>query len=285
MNGLTRPSPQSPLRGGLHTQVWTGFKAALAGFGWVLRDRRVAIWTLVAVVAYVALWSASLYAAASWDDRTVAAIMWPRGTSWWASAAYEIAQTALYVVYWFSVLVLTFVVALPAVSPLFAFVAEATENAFFTDSIAHASSKTELTIELLKSVARSLVLVTIHLAGATAIWFASLLVGLLFPPAATLISIVIGGTWSALWIGMASVSYVLENNRTPLGHQLRLIADMPAVLLGFGMVAQILTWLPLTAPIAVVSATILVCEINQNDHCDLPLRDTHERKVRSKHPA
>ena len=280
-----RQAAEDPLRGAAHVRLWTGLKAGLAGFGWVLRDRRLAAWTFVAVLAYVALWSAALYAAASWDDRLVAAIMWPRGTSWWESAAYEIVHAVAYVVFWVAVLVLTFVVALPAVSPLFAFVAEATENAYYADPIAHASSKLELLIELLKSVVRSLALVAVHVSGSAVIWGVSLLVGLLFPPAATAISIVIGGTWSALWIGVASASYVLENNRTPLGEQLKLVAEAPVLLLGFGAVAQVLTWLPLTAPIAVVSSTILLCQLNENGRCGLPLRDAHQRKASASPPA
>lgn len=265
-----------PGRGSVVTQAWAGVRAALAGFSWCFRSRSIAVWTGAAVLIYVTLWSVAMYVAASWDDRLVHAVMWPRGTAWWESAAYEIAKSALYFVFWLAAVVMTFVVALPIVSPVFAFVAEATENEYFQDPIAHRSSVSELLKELLHSVVRSAALVALHLSGAIAIWVFGLLAGLLFPPAATLIGVALGGGWSAAWIAMAAASYAFENNRTPARRQLALLNAKPGLLLGFGAVAQFMAWIPFFAPLTVVSATVLLCRLHDFGHVELPLRRGHQ---------
>ena len=261
-----------PLAGGATGQLWTGVKAAFAGFSWIRRDRHVAMWTAGAIVVYLGLWVGAMMLAAQWDDRLIGMALWPRGPAWWQSALYEVARFFLYALFWLSAVLLTFVLALPAVSPLFAFVAESAEDAYFGVRVAHASTIRELIVELLKSVGRSLLLVAIHLAGSATIWLLGFGFGLLFPPAASVVSFVLGGAWSAMWIALATMSWVLENNRAPLAQQLRMVADQPALMLGFGVVSQPLTWVPLTAPIVVVSSTVLVCRLYEHGHCDLPLR-------------
>ena len=272
----TRASP-SPISGSFFADFLGGARAAFGGFKWPLRDRRVALWTGLAIVVYVGIWTAAMWAAAHWDERVVKLLLWPRGPAWWQSALYEIAQALLYTVYWLAAVVMTFVVALPAVSPIFAFVAEATENAYFGDPIAHASSMSELVRELVLSVGRSLLLVCVHVAGSLTIWMVGFGAGLLFPPAASVVSVTVGGAWSALWIAMATMSWVMENNRAPLAQQLRLLTGQPGLLLGFGLIAQVLAWVPVTAPLVVVSSTVLVCRLNEHGQCALPLRDGHRR--------
>ena len=97
--------------------------------------------------------------------------------------------------------------------------------------------------------------------------------GLICPPLGTLVAVVVGGGWTALWFGMLGVSYALENNQVTLGTQMTILQQQAPLLLGFGIVAQFFAWLPLTVPLIVISATLLCCRLHRHGHCPLPTRD------------
>ncbi|GEM_PF-3448527 len=261
------PTGKNPAAG-----FWSGVKAAFGGFGLVRKDGRVLRWTLLATAVYLVLWAIALYLVARYDDRVVNELLWPRGPAWWESTLWEIARGLLYLVFWLAALLVTFVIALPVISPLFAFVSEAAETAYFGTEVSHRSNPAELAIELVRGVVRSAGLAITHVAGSGAIWLIGTAIGLFLPPVGTAITVVVGGAWSALWIAMTGVSWPMENNRTPLPRQLRVLPENFPVLLGFGLIAQVLAWIPFTAPITVVSGTLLACRLHRAGRLELPLR-------------
>ncbi len=246
-------------------------KSAFGGFGVALRHPKVLVWCGAAFVLYALVMVAVLYAAASWDERFVQAVMWERGPAWWQSALYEVARAGLYVLWWIVALLASFTAALPLMAPLFAFVAEATEVAFYGYP-AQETTFMELAKEIGKGVLRSLVLVAVNIIAAGFIWLLGSLLGLLFPPLGTVVAIVLGGGWAALWYGVLGMNYTFENSHTSLGKQMQVPQRILPLLLGYGTVAHLMSYIPPLVPFIVVSATVLVCRLEVHGHAELKLR-------------
>lgn len=261
-----------PNAGSVARRFLTGMQAAFAGFGLALRHTRVLLWCGAAFLLYGAVMSVVLYLAASWDERFVQAVMWERGPAWWQSALYEVARAAIYVVWWFVALLASFTAALPLMAPLFAFVAEASEIAFY----GYPAQETPLAVllkEILQGVLRSIVLVLLNLLAASFIWLLGTLLGMIFPPLGTAVAIIVGGGWAALWYGVLGMNYTFENSHTSLGKQLAVPQRILPLLLGYGTVAHLMSYIPPLVPFIVVSATVLVCRLEVHGHAELTLRE------------
>lgn len=268
-----------PAIGGALRRLFSGLAAALAGIGVAFSERRILRWTLLAVAIYCVIWVAVIVVAAAWDARFVEALLWTPDASWWQGLLHRIASVLLYIVFWLAVLVATWMVAMPIVSPIFAFVAEAAECAFLDVPAPPTPALRELGVEAIRSVRRSLLLVGVNVAGAVCIWLVGVLSGLIFAPLGTAVGVVVGGGWACGWVALSSCSYVLENNRVSFADQMRLLRSMPTLMVGFGLVGQLLAILPFTAPFVVVSATVLICRLHRHGHCPLPVRDGLSAKL------
>ncbi len=267
------PAGTDPLAGHALSRLLAGLRAAPAGFRFALKHPAVLRWTLAAEVVYLAVWVAVIWAAAAYDARFVQWALWEPGPAWWQTALHSVAEVLLYVVFWLITLLGAYAVAMPITSPLFSFVAEATEAAFFGTDAPPGPPVAELVMELLRSVRRSVALLLVNVLGAAGIWLVSSVLGLVFPPAGTVVGVAFGGGWSALWIGMSGVNWVLENNRAPFAQQSRLARESVPLLLGFGLLAQWIAFIPLTAPFVVISGSMLVCRLHAHGRCPLPLRE------------
>lgn len=255
-----------------------GVKCAFSGFAFTLRHGRVLAWCAGAVGLYLLLWGLILWLAAAWDQSFVTSLLWLRGPSWWESALWQMARFGLYLLFWIAAVLLAFVIALPLMAPVFTLLAEVVEQAFYGDAARLETSWAELAREMAVSLTRSAALSMFNLAGAAAIWAIGLAAGLVFPPLGTALGVVFGGGWAAMWLAIIGMSYVLENNRTPLAEQLRLPGRNLPLLLGFGTVAQVMAWLPLTVPLIVVSATVLCCRLGRHGHVGLSVRAQWEQR-------
>ena len=176
----------------------------------------------------------------------------------------------------FRSLLLAFSIALPLMAPVFTLLAEMVERSFYGSVAGASGTPAELAKELINSLARSLLLSSLNVAGAALIWGLGLLLSLIFAPLGTVFSVLFGGGWAALWFVFIGMTYVLENNRTTLSMQVRLPGRHTALLLGFGAVAQFMAWLPPAVPVIIVSATVLCCRLNRHGHVPMPLRDAWE---------
>ncbi|MCO4760273.1 MAG: EI24 domain-containing protein [Myxococcales bacterium] len=260
-----------PNAGSAPRRFLAGAKAAFGGFGFVTRHPKVLIWCAAAFVLYVIVMSIVLAFAASWDERFVQALMWERGPAWWQSALYEMARAGLYVLWWIVALLASFTAALPLMAPLFAFLAEATETAFYGFP-SEEQTFAVLAREMIQGVIRSLMLVVLNVFAAGFIWLVGFGLGLIFPPLGTAVAIVIGGGWAALWYGLLGMNYTFENNQTSLAKQMQVPQRIAPLLLGYGTVAHLMSYFPPFVPFIVVSATVLVCRLETHGHAELSLR-------------
>ena len=271
-------SEPDPVTGGRLRQVWGGVQAAFGGFGFAVRHGDVAAWVAGAVAWYLLIWVVVLWTAAAWDHDFAASVLWVRGPSWWESALWQVANVLVYLVFWVLALVLAFTIALPLMAPVFTMLSEVVERRFYGDAAHLPYNPGELLRELAFSGARSFVLAIINVAGAAMIWGVGLMLSLIFPPLGTIFSLLVGGSWAAMWFAFMGMNWILENNRSALSQQFSLAGRQLPLMLGFGAVAQLLAWLPPTVPLIVVGATLLCCRLNRHGHVALPLRDAWEAR-------
>ncbi len=271
---MSAPPPRSPdpLAGTPLHQAWTGFRAAGAGFGFTLRHGDLLSVAALAMALYLAVWVAFLWLAATWDGVAVAAVMGPAPESWWAVALWHVGRVLLYAALWLASLVLAATVALPVLSPAFAWLAERVEQRWYGAQVP-GQTWGAFAVETLRGIGRGLALLVIEVTGGVALWAVGMVLTLAFAPLGALFTIAVGGGWGALALGATMSGFALENNRVPLAAQLALLRRRTAVWLGFGFAAQWLVWVPLTVPFLVVSATMLVCRLHDHGHCRLPARD------------
>lgn len=253
-------------------------QAAFGGFGFAVRHGDVAAWVAGAVAWYLLIWVVVLWSAAAWDHDLAETLLWVRGPSWWESALWQAAKVLIYVVYWVLALVLAFTIALPLMAPVFTMISEVVERRFYGDAAHVSDSPRELLVELVNSGFRSLVLALVNVLGAAVIWGLGLLLGLIFAPLGTVFSLAVGGSWAAMWFAFMGMNWILENNRSALSQQFGLAGRQWPLMLGFGVVAQLLAWLPPTVPLIVVGSTVLCCRLNRHGRVALPLRDAWESR-------
>ncbi len=278
-------SAPDPTQGSTFRCALNGVQAALAGFSFTFRHSRIFAWVAAAVAFYVLIWVVVLWSAAAWDSDFAELLLWVRGPSWWESALWQITAALVYVLFWSLALLLAFAIALPLMAPMFTLLAEMVERSFYGDTVGSEGTPAALARELLNSLARSLLLSVTNVLGAAAIWGVGLLLGLIFPPLGTVFGVLVGGSWGALWFVFIGMTYVLENNRTSLSKQVRLLGRHRALLLGFGSVAQVMAWFPPAVPVIIVSATVLCCRLNRHGHVPMPLRDEREMNQQATEPA
>ncbi len=269
-----------PNAGSVVSRVWAGMRGAFSGVPFALRHPRVLLWCGVTFAVYLAVMGTVLWLAASYDDRFVTHVLWERGPAWWQSALYEIARALLYVVWWILAVLASFTTALPLMAPLFAFLAEATEVAFFGSPSQELDWRV-LAREIVQGVFRSLVLVAMNLLAAAFIWLLGTLLGMLFPPLGTAVALVVGGGWTALWYGLMGMNYTFENSHTSLSKQLQVPQRVLPLLLGYGTVAHLMSYVPPLVPFIVISATVLVCRLHVHGHAELTLRTAAQARERT----
>lgn len=264
-------SAPDPLASGRSGRLWLGVRAAFAGLGFALRHRRVLLHALLAVVVYVAVWAVVVWQAAAHSDAVILPLLGPKGAQWWQAVGWDALYILALIAWWLGALILAFVVATPLMAPFFSLLAEAAEVAFYGTPPRSIDLKTRIR-EMTAAVGRAAVLATVQIVGALLIWAVCAAIGLIFPPAGAFLGAVLGGLWSSLWYAMLAVSHALENHHVPLGVQLNLPSRMGSLLLGTGLVGQLLAWFPPAIPFVVVGASVLVFRLEQHGHVGLSLR-------------
>lgn len=249
-----------------------GARAALSGFGFALRHGRVLSLCLAAMVVYAAVWGVMLWLASHYDARFAQAVLWQPTEAWWDAALWQITRVGAYVLFWVGAIAVAMALAMPVLSPLFSLLADRVDASYHGDDGAPMPPLPELLAEMLRGFGRALVLVAIQLGGSVGLWLAGLVLSFVVPPLGPIFTVLVGGSWNALWVAMTLSGFALENNRVDLRTQIGLLRGQLAQFVGFGVVAQVLAWLPFSVPFLVVAATLLVCRLHDHGHCPLPVR-------------
>lgn len=264
---------RDPLAGHALQRLLEGARTVLRTLSFIARHPRVGRWLLLCMVAYSIVWGLVIWEAASWQDRVLDALLGPKGAAWWEAALWEIGHFLALIVWWLFAVVSIFAVSGPLLSPLFGMLAEAAETAFYgTDPVA--IDWPQKLREMAHGALRAAILAVLQIGGSLLFAGAGFLVGLVFPPAGTLIGSILGGGWSALWFAQIAMGHALENHYVGVGAQLALVPRSFALMLGFGVAGQLFAWLPFAAPVLVVAGSVLCFRLERSGHVSLPLRRT-----------
>ncbi len=266
-------SASDPLAGHAIARFGEGARTVLRSLSFVARHPTVARWLGLCMVAYTVIWGLVMWEAASWQGRVVEALLGAKGASWWEATLWEIGRALTLLAWWLFAILSVFAIAGPLLSPLFGMLAEACEIAFYGTEPRSITMEQRLR-EMAHGVLRALGLSSIQLAGSLFFAGAGFLVGMVFPPAGTVVGSVFGGAWAALWFAMIAMSHALENHYVGILAQLELGRRSVALALGFGTIGQFLAWVPFAAPVLVVSGSLLVFRLERHGHVALPLRAT-----------
>lgn len=269
---------RDPLEGHGLRQAWTGVSAIAAGLPFAMRHAAVMRWMVASIVVYLLVWGLVLWQSALWQGPVLHQLLGPKGALWWQALVWSLLYALAFIAWWLVSFALAFVVASPLMAPLLGLLAEATETAFFGQEPREIGWD-QRAREFAHGVGRAAMLAVMNITGAVAIWLVSTTLGALLPPLGTAFGLLVGGGWSALWCAIMTLNFALENHFVGVGKQLGLMTRHPALLVGFGVVGQLLAWIPPMAPVLVVSATILACRLHAHGHLDLPLRSVRSPRV------
>ena len=237
-----------------------GAAAVLRGPQLALQHRDLAVLCLVTAALYTAVWVLVLWQAATWDQDVARWLVPPQGPRWFEVALQAVARTAAYVLVWLFALALAGPLALPMCGPLFSLLAERTVLAITGDAAPTLSWRLVIG-ETVRSAVRGMVISLGQLAGVVLIGTLAFGAGLLVPPLGAVLSATLMPCWNGLGMAAMAMSFALDNHRCTLAEQLRVVQEQRAVMVGFGLAAQALAWLPLLMPVVVVAASALVMEL------------------------
>ena len=258
-----------PAAGATLVRFANGFKAIAQGPRLALRHNDILLWSLATALLYCAIWVAVLATAARFDQEFVRWLTPSDGPQWWIHALYLLAKWALYAVFWLTAVVATAPIALPLCAPALGMLAEKVE--------AHVAGRgppavrwATLLAEAVRGAVRGLLISVVLVAGDVAIWVACTLLSLIFAPLGLVLSLTVAPAWHALGLAALATSFALENRRCRLADQLAFLQEQRAVLIGFGLAAQALAWMPLLMPFVVIAATALVVRLHAHGHVRYP---------------
>ena len=260
---------RDPATGNVGHQLWTGATAMLAGPRLALQHRDIALGCAAAAAMYVLIWCAVLFAASRYDQAFVLWLAPHDGPAWYEHALAVAVKGSLYGLFWLAVVVAAAPVALPLCAPVLAVLAGRVEQRVANTPPPTMGWRLQA-IEALRGAVRGLMVGAVLLAGNAIIWTLCSVLGLLFAPLGVVASAVLAPAWNALGLAALATSFALENRRCRLADQLALLQRRRAVLLGFGLAAQLVAWMPLLMPLVVVAGSALVVRLHRHGHVRYP---------------
>ncbi len=251
-------------------QWFQGTRAALQGFLFARQHPDVRRACLAAVALYLLVWLAIMALAAHFDGPVATALLGQPAPGGWQRALWYVLDVGFYLLWWLMALVLAVTLALPVLTPLCTIVATRTEQHYFASQPrppAHG-----LLTELARGTGRAVVLSGLQLGGTLVLWLLGMAVGAWLPLVGAPIAFALAACWNAHWLAVVLVGFSLDEHDTPWRQQLAMVRrDLP-LWLGFGMVANVLAWLPFTMPYLVVAATLQLCRLHESGRLQLQRR-------------
>jgi uncharacterized protein involved in cysteine biosynthesis len=262
---LKRNARMTPFAAGFR-----GAHAALQGFGFARSHQDVRRACLAAVALYLLVWLAIMALAAHFDAQVAARLLGDPAPGGWQRALWYVMDVGFYLLWWLMALLLAVTLALPVLTPLCTIVANRTEQRYFgaeARPMAHG-----LLTELVRGLGRAVLLGSLQLGGTLLLWVAGMALGAGVPLVGAPLAFGLGAVWNALWLAVVLAGFTLDEHDTPWRQQLAMVRRNMAVWLGFGLVANMLAWLPFTMPYLVVAATLQLCRLHESGRVVLQRR-------------
>ncbi len=246
---------------GALASTWQGARAIAEGPRIAFRHGDVLLLCGAAAAVYTLVWVAALWSAAAWDQDVAQWLVPTMGQAWWEQALQGFARGSAYLLVWLAAAAMALPLGLPLCAPVFSLLAERTEKAL-TGRPPPGLSLWSLLRESARGLLRGLSIAVLQVAGTVAIGVLSFAVGLVIPPLGALISAVLAPCWNALGLSAMALSFALDNHQCRLADQLTLLQTERARLVGFGLVGQVVGWIPLLMPLVVVAGTALALRLH-----------------------
>lgn len=263
------PLPDVSQRG-FFGRIAAGMVAAIAGIGWVLRDARLLVLSLVPMVVHVALFGAFAWAGFAYVvDGVVAAVVDV------APGAKDVVAVVAGVFVGVGVvgaaLVGSVVVGSVVCDPFYDLLSERTEELLIGRNVGPPLSVGSVVRGIAREAVASVQRLFVWLAVALPLWLLS------FTPVA-IVATPLSFVWTFLFVAYEYVSRSLARHAVEPGMRFRPLFAHKAVFVGFGAVAWLLSFLPFLAPIFVVAGTRLYLCLAVHDHA--PSKFTVDEKAR-----
>lgn len=221
----------------------------------VIRRRCLSIGLL-----YLLMWLLAIAAAVTFGGDLIARILGAPGEAWWAEALWWLGRVVLWIGWLLAVVLAMAALASPLLSPWLTGLAGLVTSRVTGQAGPH-ESVARVLVESLRDAGRAAVLAVVELSGAAAWSFGGWLLGMAVPPVGAVIGVGLGGAWSATFKALTAMSFGLDNRHVRLLDQFALVRGRLTTMLGLGLPVQLLMWLPLTLPIAVVAGELAVIEL------------------------
>ncbi len=267
---ISAPLPDVSRRG-LLGRLAAGMGAAIAGVGWVLRDARLVVLSLVPMLVHVVLFGGLAWAGFAYvvDDAVAAVVALAPG------GAKDVVDVVVSVLVGVGVvgvaLVGSLVVGSVVCDPFYDLLSERTEELIIGRNVGPPLSVGSVVRGILREGVASVLRLGVWLAVALPLWLLS------FTPLAILAT-PLSFVWTFLFVAYEYVSRSLARHAVEPGQRFRPLFAHKAVFVGFGAVAWVLSFLPFLAPIFVVAGTRLYLCLAVHDHA--PSKFTVDEKAR-----
>jgi CysZ protein len=252
-----RVLPADPSTGGVVGRWWRGVVAAFSGIGLVLSDARLMLLSLIPMLIHVVLFSALLTLGITYAVDPVVGWLGPSDAAtsgFLAEAGHAVWALAVKILVWALVIGLSLIAALVSGSvicdPFYDALSERVEELYVGHPVGEGFSVALVVAGIARELTATILRLTVYMAVAIPLWLLSL------TPAAV-VATPLGLVWTWLFFAYEFLARPMVRHAPAGSTRLSALFGHKALFIGFGMVAWALSFIPLTAPLLVVSATRL----------------------------
>jgi uncharacterized protein involved in cysteine biosynthesis len=253
-----RKLPDDPTSVGVVARFGRGLKLALGGFGLVFSDATLLGLSIIPMVVHAALLAALLVAGAAWVVDPMTAWLAPETTSTTTDVAMAVGRTvwavAVVVLVWVLVVGLSLVGALVAGSiicdPFYDALSERTEALHLGRDVGVPFSVAGALQGIVRELTATMLRLVVYATVAIPLW------GLAFTPLGV-VATPLGLVWTWLFFAYEFLARPMMRHVDGATGRFRVLFAHKALFTGFGAVAWLTSFVPLTAPLLIVAATRL----------------------------